>query len=150
MDETDEGGLSCACLALNGGDAANGEVVAELVQDSSVFIIRIRYVVYAYASFGKAYGFAFGFGRCFLQLHQSVAGRYTVDDDGNVSCQFAEGTLYLTYQLNEGNHHTIGYLAIVQSVHSPQEGDEVSASESCAQHSCRKTAEECPLLYLFA
>lgn len=150
QDESEEGGLTGACLAQNGGCGAWHEVVAEVGEDSTMAgVVGVADVVDTYADGGvEAYGLALFLEGCLLELDESLAGGKAVDDDGYEACHLAYGPLYLSDELDEGYHHAIGDGAVLQSADAPQEGDEVAGVETGVHEGVGDGSEDGATSYL--
>ena len=87
-------------------------------------------------------GISLFFQGCFLQLHESLAGRDATDEGGHISQYFPERSLYLSHQLKKGCHHAIGENSTLQLIGTRDESQQVSQAESHTHHCRGGTAEE--------
>ena len=134
-DESDEGCLSHSRLAQNGRGGTWWEIMVQVRENLPlVVIVGKGDIAQAYAGTGReADRFPLFLQGRVLQFHESFGRRECADEYGHEARHLAEGTLYLSHQLDECQHHAVGYGTLVQAVHSPQESDEVPRGKSHAE-----------------
>ena len=65
-----------------------------------------------------------------VELHQALGGREGGDEHRHEARKRADGILYLTDKLNEGNERAIGDDVGLQTEHAPHEGDKIARGET--------------------
>ena len=70
------------------------------------------------------------------------------DDGGYEACHLAERTLYLTNQLYERQHGTVCYGTGIQTVDTPDEGEQVASREPHVDGEVAETGKQGLVLYL--
>lgn len=132
QDKAHEGCLARARLSDDGGAAAGGEVEREIMQDLPASArVGVRDICQSDArSPGEADGLACLFRGRLFQFYQAFGGGKGADELGHEAYDVAEGALYLAHELDEGQHGAVGDGMLLQSVGTPQEGDEIAHGES--------------------
>ena len=148
--QADEGALAYTGLAQNGGETAGGEVVAEVVEHTLLTAgIGETEVTEADAqAAGELDGAALLLEGEVGELGDTLHGGEHMDELGQLLAEAYHGALNLRHELQEGGHQAEGDGALVETEHTPEEGDDIASREAYLHHAAREEAEVVAVEYL--